>query len=359
MVERMRRSRVGGGFDFGTGLAQRFFTPIFQNEEGGNMSRHPLCLALTATLLGTVCSLQAHPVIAGTIDLQMVYQPRVVQGASANIYAYVANSAPPGSSDLNYSISYAYPYGTSTLNDQTRVAGAGAGIPYVGQFDSSQTGLGTQTTTVTVSDPDASNSPVSAQVGVTVLTHAVPVFYTAMVGQQAIVAQEPSPDPLAFGATGGGESFAGRSSAVNDPAEPTAMLDLDNIVEIGDAQIRAQFYAPDYSPQTMSEFISSFKNLKEIHEASGQSVITDPLLYEVYGRSFDIFVDTSLPGVFTKTWQFAFSDEDIPGAYEPGTLTRTFSITAVVTPVPVPAAAWLFGSGILALAGVRRRQAAH
>lgn len=318
--------------------------------------RSNLAFAVPAVLLTVIASAGPCQAAPATIDLQVTGPTRVIQGASANIFSYVANSAPSGSDNLNFSISYQYPYGTSTLPGQTRVAGAGYGVPYVGYLDTTQTGLGAQVTTVTVSDPAASNSPVSASFGVQVVTHAQPWFYVTVPGQPDILALEPTFTPEQFAATGGGETFAARSSVINDPAVPTAMLDLDSIFESGDSQIRAQFLSSSGTSQTLSEFVASFKNLVEIHEASGQSVITSPLLYEQYGRIFDIYVDTSTPGTFTKTWTFGFSDEDILGASSPGSVARTFTYTATVTPVPVPAAVWLFGSGLAGFIGVAYRR---
>lgn len=305
-----------------------------------------LVVAVTAPLQNVVAA-------SATIDLRVNGPDRVVTGAFPNIYSYVANSAAPGSNDLNYSIEYAYPNGsTATLTNQTRVAGAGPGTPYVGSFDSAQKGLGTQKTKVTVTDPAATNSPFEALFNVNVLAHAEPWACVTVPGRPAVVAQAPSVDPLAFGATGGGESFAARWAGFNDPpGVPTAKLDLDTLTENGDSQIRAAFYSPAGTPQTMSEFISSFKNLTEIHEATGMSQISDPALYQQYGRYFDIYVDTSKPGTYVKTWFLGFSDEDIPGAAAPGTITRTFSITATVSAVPLPAAAWLFGSGLVGVLG--------
>lgn len=319
----------------------------------GTMTSSPRLLPI---LPAVALILSSGSAVGGTIDLQVVAPSRVIQGAAASIYAYVANTAPPGSSDLDYSIAYAFPYGTSTLADQVRVAGAGAGAPYVGQLDTAQTGLGPQQTTVTVTDPNATSSPVIANPVVNVVSHAVPLFYVTVTGKPAAIA--PDPEPLAFGATGGGEFFAARSSVINDPAIPTAALDLDDILEAGDPQLRAQFYSPTGQAQTLQEFISSFKGLEEIHEASGQSVIGDPLLYEQFGRTFDIFVDTTAPGTFTKTWTFAFSDEDIPGAYSPGALVRTFTMTAVIAPIPLPPAMGLLASAMGVLSMLRRRRIA-
>ena len=38
------------------------------------------------------------------------------------------------------------------------------------------------------------------------------------------------------------------------------------------------------------------------------------------------------------------------------TLLTAFSVTAELAPVPIPAAAWLFGSGLLGLVGMARRK---
>jgi hypothetical protein len=40
-----------------------------------------------------------------------------------------------------------------------------------------------------------------------------------------------------------------------------------------------------------------------------------------------------------------------------GPLTATYSFTSLIPEIPIPAAAWLFGSGLLGLAGAKRRRA--
>lgn len=292
--------------------------------------------------------------VPATIDLQVVGQPRVVQGAAADLFAFVQNSAAPGAEDLNFSIEFAYPYGTSVLNNNVRIAGAGFGVPFSGPFDSTQVALGTHTTNVTVTDPNATNSPQVASFETTVLTHAVPIFYVQVFGETPQLIAEPEIAPEQFAATGGGETFAARSTAVNDPPVPTAKLDLDEIIVTGDDQIRIEYLSSAGSPQTREQFVDSFENLTEIHEASGLANIDieDFLTYEQFGRSFDIYVDTSTPGHFSKELTFLFSDEDIPGGSAPASVSLTFRYAATV--VPEPNASLLVGLAVFVLTAVRK-----
>jgi len=59
-------------------------------------------------------------------------------------------------------------------------------------------------------------------------------------------------------------------------------------------------------------------------------------------------------GVYTLSWQ------SLTGIGPKADLVSSFSLTGVASPVPVPAAVWLFGSGLLGLTGVAyRRKAGH
>jgi hypothetical protein len=57
-------------------------------------------------------------------------------------------------------------------------------------------------------------------------------------------------------------------------------------------------------------------------------------------------------GNFTASWSALVVGGPFNG------VTGNWTITGVVSAVPVPAAAWLFGSGLLGLVGVARRRRA-
>jgi hypothetical protein len=263
-----------------------------------------------------------------------VTNPRVIQGASTTIEATVSNLASPGNDALNYSVQFTYPYGTSAIFTGTQPASNGAtGDVITGTYNSTGQPLGANTVSVTATDPNAIGSPLKVDKTVTVLSPAKPFLWWAW---QAISqlhplggAQEPSVDPLAFGATGGGESFSAVSLAIaNDPPVPTAHLDLDSISQSG-------------SPQITTDLLP-FKNLP---------YNDDPQ----FGHPFSVFIDTSAPGSFSKTFTLRFSDEDIPGAREADSIVTSFTIQATVTPEPgtMTMLAMTFSSALLARRGRR------
>ncbi len=144
-------------------------------------------------------------------------------------------------------------------------------------------------------------------------------------------------DPLAFGATGGGESFAaGAPGVINDPVAPTAGLDLDSITAIGDPQI------------TLS--LAPFTDL---------AADDDP----AFGDPFQILVDGSVPGVYFTDFELNYSDEqDLPGADATGSEHAYFAVQVTVTSggvtgmvvVPEPGSGGLLALGLLSVFLVAR-----
>lgn len=110
---------------------------------------------------------------------------------------------------------------------------------------------------------------------------------------------------------------------VNDPPWPTAGLDLDSFYGVGASQITTD--------------LTLFSNL---------AANDDP----TYGHLFNVIVDISQPGTFSKTFYRTFSDQDIPGA-----TSVVGSFTVVATVVPEPATLALRALGLAGVAGVRRR----
>ena len=62
-------------------------------------------------------------------------------------------------------------------------------------------------------------------------------------------------------------------------------------------------------------------------------------------------------GIQTMTYQFT-SAASLTKLFTTNTSITSTSFSGSITPVPVPAAAWLFGSGLVGLIGVARRKAA-
>ena len=59
----------------------------------------------------------------------------------------------------------------------------------------------------------------------------------------------------------------------------------------------------------------------------------------------------------SNTGEWDDTNDNLDLTFWQGGFTATSDVDAFVSPIPVPAAVWLFGSGILALAGVARRKA--
>ena len=290
---------------------------------------------------------------AGPGDLSMSSQilfPTVIQGYQDPVTAQIYNEAVPGSDPVNFSVSATFPYGSSGTYSGARAADGGTGyltLPF--SFNSGLVSPGSQTISVTATDTGTSAS-LTQSGSVLVLAHADPAFNiggnVVQLSSQPLtpVAQEPSVDPLAFGATGGGESFAARApNAINDPLAPTAGLDLDSITAIGDPEI------------TLS--LAPFTDL---------AANDDP----AFGDPFEIQVDGSVPGVYFTDFELNYSDEqDLPGADAIGSEHDYFGVQVTVTPgggtgvlvVPEPGSGPLLALGLLSVflvARPRRRLAA-
>jgi len=271
------------------------------------------------------CLVAPRPAGAASIGLTgSVADPVVVSGGSTQLSATVQNTGGSGGGDLNYTVDIATPGVPYSASD---VLAPGASDTWLATYDSTGQPYGANTTSVTVTDPGATNSPQSILLGVTVLAHATPYVFFGTGPLQPLGAQEPPVDPLAFGATGGGEFFAA-AGIVNDPPYPTAGLDLDSIVATGDSQIRT-----DLTP---------FANLAASDNPAD-------------GHLFNIMVSLAAPGTFTKTFQLYFSDQNLPGASAPGSVATSFTVVATVLPVPEPTTAGLLAIGLAALVVAKRR----
>ncbi len=269
------------------------------------------------------------------ISSQIQYST-VIQGALDPVYGYIYNTAPAGSDAVNYNIYASFPYGNSSAYAGSKAADGGAGyvmLPFT--FNSGLVDPGTSSVGVTATDTGTGGS-LTQSGNVQVLAHGVPAF---VVGGNVVQlssappAQAPSSDPLAFGATGGGETFAANApNLINDPFAPTAELDLDSITISGDHQISI----------TLAPFMD-------------QLASDNPTL----GVPFQIDVDGSTPGTYFATIELNYSDEqDLLGADAPGSEHGYFGVIANVTAdgvtggivvVPEPSNASLLVAGFATL----------
>ncbi len=179
-------------------------------------------------------------------------------------------------------------------------------------------------TVVSVTAPGASNNPQSKTVMVEVKNPATPMFVINMAGVGPVPVEEPRFAPEQFAATGGGETFAAAApNVIGDPPFDAA-LDFDNLLDdVG-------------SPEITARNVDLFKNLPPLQE--GEDLATA-------GRKpFDVYVDFSHTGTFTKTFYLLFSDEDLPGARPPESIVRTLTYTFIV--VPEPASVVLIALGV-------------
>jgi hypothetical protein len=123
-------------------------------------------------------------------------------------------------------------------------------------------------------------------------------------------------DPLVFGATGGGESFAARCYLVNHPPYPQARLDLDSFSSSGSSYITT-----DLAP-------------------FGSLAADDNPVNGYAFNSFLSFPGQVVPGTYAKTFYTNFSDEDLPGANSPGSYQTELTVSFALT---------LIGGGALAM----------
>ena len=267
-------------------------------------------LSPRALAVATLCALAtaAHAAPAN-LGLGTSTISPVIIGAQVPLNAFVYNLAAPGADPLDYTITYTLPDKSQFEDTGTRAADGGASYDFWQKFlDTSTSPLGMNTTTIRVDAPDALNAPQVQQLSVNVLNHAFPgVWINGKIVTPA--AQAPSPDPLAFAATGGGSTFAaGAPNVIGDPplSTPTAGLDLDFVHTHGDPQITITLaptldIAPDDDPTA--------------------------------GDPWTIDVDASHAGTFTTFFDLGFSDEqDLPGADAPGSIPWEFEVTATVSP---------------------------
>jgi hypothetical protein len=278
------------------------------------------------------------------LDVNILAPDRIIRGATVPVYADVYNVASSGADALNYSLYYTLPDATNTaVVNGARAADGGAGATRW-QYDFNSTGrpFGANNFAVTVTGQAGTlNSPKTVGLAIQVLNHVEPAMWIngVEIPIRKELAQEPSVDPLAFGATGGGESFSAAAPHIlGDPLVPTAAMDLDVIGVSGSSAITTTL-------------------------ATTMNVTADDS--PTAGIPWTISVP-NLPGHYEKTLTLGFSDEDIPGAVSAGSIEAQLLIkvdvnvngeaTGSLTVLPEPAGVTALVLGALTVCRRSRRR---
>jgi hypothetical protein len=292
-------------------------------------------------------ALTSVPAVAAppNLGLDVLAPDRIIRGATVPVLADVFNVAAAGADALNYSLYYTLPDATTTpVVNGVRAADGGAGATrWQYDFNSAASPFGANNFSVTVAGQTGTlNSPQTKGLAIQVLNHVEPAMWIngVEIPIRKGVAQEPSVDPLAFGATGGGESFAASAPHIlGDPLVPTAAMDLDTINLSGDPAISSTLIPtpnvpPNDSPSAGIPWTINIQNVPGHHEA----MLT-----------------------------LGLSDEDIPGAVSSGSILAELLIkvdvnangqaTGTLTVLPEPTGAATLLLGALA-ASLRRRRPA-
>jgi hypothetical protein len=286
----------------------------------------------------------------------------VIRGGSVNVNATVLNSDDSADSgNLVYSLLYTDSLTTTEVGNEVNPAGSlppGNSNLYPFTFatvkGASNAPLGNNPYSVKVESyteiapGNVLINSMSYNGNVLVLTHSIPEIYSYVKNKFLPVEPppaEPSVDPLAFGATGGGENFPAIMLGNDPPGVPTAGMALNWITSSGDPQITSNF--------------STFANLAPLPDGDENPADGDP---------FTVQYDTTHPGTFSKTFWLGFSDEqDLSGADAPGSYVAELLYTATVASdgsstyevdlVPEPSTLALLGLSALSLLAFSKRLA--
>jgi hypothetical protein len=270
--------------------------------------------------LSTPAALEGFPGVieSPTIGLSLEnLTPKVLPGGTAEVLATVSNT---GTGELDYTIGSAgYAQSDTVEGSTTSMTGftlaelvdlGAEGVNLypevwtIAQQIPSDAAPGTLTIAGIVTAPEASNSATIQTTTVQVLRQPTPVAKIG--GQQISLTAAVSPPPVTTeqaSATGGGSYSAAAPALLGDPDAPAADLDLDTINAVGDPEITLTL-------QPFTDLISD-----DVHEVDSY-----------------VDVDGSVPGIYTTTFDFGFSDEqDIPGADAPGSILGSYTVVADVT----------------------------
>ena len=248
----------------------------------------------------------------GTEMLALISQiqySKFISGAVDPVYDFIYNTAPIGSDTGNYKVTagYAPPEASGYTSFGYFYIGsipANGGSAYAtASFPLNTAGFNGGTAAVTTTLTDTDTGGFLTQNGqFTVLDHAAPGLYlqgqvVPLSSKTVITFQTPDASSDTSSLDVGGVATA--SSLGMQGRSPTAELDLDSITETGSPNITTTLMPFDDLPSD-----------------------SDPS----EGMSFDLDFDAPL-GEYNTTFYLDYSDEqDLPGAYAPGSQVASFNV---------------------------------
>lgn len=143
--------------------------------------------------------------------------------------------------------------------------------------------------------------------------------------------------------------------SLNVQASPvTWTVDLDYKIDITNVGVKGTFVY-DAATDVITDL-----DLTALYTGFGSFSFTDESKFDVNGTTFSFFGDK---GFGEASWTLSALLTNIGGTVNVtgmtgGTLTSGSLTGTPVSAVPVPAAAWLFGSGLMGLAALRQRKEA-
>ena len=130
------------------------------------------------------------PITVGqaTLSLTSPVSATIISGGTATLAARVTNSSPDVTSYLNYTLSAGIQSGIATLGSLSPNSGSlTASSSQSSTVPATSTNLGINTISFTASDPNASNSPQTITVTLTVLGHTIPSLTVSSSNNQTVI----------------------------------------------------------------------------------------------------------------------------------------------------------------------------